>query len=236
MAIKDKDFIEIEYTGKLKDDDIIFDTTDEELAKAQGLEQEGVEYGPVIVCVGEGHLLQGLDKNILGKEPGKYSFNLTAEEGFGKRDAKLIQLVNTNKFKKEGINPVPNLQVNIDGMIGMIKTVSGGRTIVDFNNPLAGKDLTYDIDIKKIVKDPAKQIKSLVKLMLGIHELEVSVKESKAEITTKTKVPKEIQPTIIDKIKELVEEVKDIEIKNTEDKQKDNKTAKTEENPQTKAD
>ena len=39
MTIKKNDFVEIDFTGKLQDDNLIFDTTDINIAKEHGLEQ-----------------------------------------------------------------------------------------------------------------------------------------------------------------------------------------------------
>ena len=44
-------------------------------------------------------------------------------------------------FKKENITTQPGLQITVDEAVGMVKTVSGGRVIVDFNHPLSGKDI-----------------------------------------------------------------------------------------------
>ena len=147
--VSKKDFIEIEYTGKLKEDNIVFDTTDEKVAKENNLETHS-GYEPVIICVGQEQLLKGIDKNLEGKDIGKeYDIEIKPEDAFGNKNAKLIQLIPTAKFKKQNIQPMPGIQLNIDGMVGTIKTVSGGRTLVDFNHPLAGKELLYKIKINK---------------------------------------------------------------------------------------
>ena len=150
--IKKHDFVEIEYTGKLKEDNIIFDTTDEKTAKENNL-HSNTDYGPVIICVGEEQILKGLDKNIEGKEIGKeYNVDIKPEDAFGSKNAKLIQLIPTSKFKQQKIQPMPGMQLNIDGVVGTVKTVSGGRTLVDFNHPLAGKELLYKIPVYQTVK------------------------------------------------------------------------------------
>ena len=149
--ISKKDFIEIEYEGKLKDEDIIFDTTDEKTAKEQGLANEKSEFGPIVICVGEGQVLAGLDKALEGKEPGDYTVELNPEDAFGKKDAKLIKMIPHSVFRKQNIQVQPGLQVNVDGMIGLIRRVGGGRCLVDFNHPLSGKELVYKIKINKII-------------------------------------------------------------------------------------
>jgi len=168
MAIKEKDFIELEYTGKLKEDNFVFDTTDEAVAKENDIHNPQMPYGPVIICVGAGSILPGLEKNLMGKEPGRYKIELKAEDAFGKKDAKLLKIINTNVFKKAKIDPMPGLQVNIDGTIGLIKTVTGGRTVVDFNHPLSGKDVVYDVNISRMVTDSREKISALVSMQFNL--------------------------------------------------------------------
>ncbi len=173
-TIKKHDFVEIEYTGKLKDENIIFDTTDEKVAKENKL--HGHDYGPIIICVGEEQLLKGLDKNLEGKETGKeYDFDIKPEDAFGKKNAKLIQLIPTNKFKQQKIQPMPGMQLNIDGVVGTVKTVSGGRTLVDFNHPLAGKELSYKIKINKKITDDKEKLSGYLKLSLGAKDFKVEI-------------------------------------------------------------
>jgi len=198
--VKKGDFIEVEYTGKLEDG-TVFDTTDEALAKEKGIHNENGQYGSVVICLGQGHLLAGLDDEMEGKEPGKYSFELPAEKAFGKRDGKLIQLIPTSKLTKNNIQPIPGLQLNIDGMIATIKTVSGGRTIVDFNHPLAGKDVSYDIEIKGIVTDAVKKAKALLSLELRIKP-EVEEKEGKIVIKD---IPEQVQEPLKKRLSEFID-------------------------------
>src|SRR3989338_7882631 len=147
--IKKYDFVEIEYTGKLREDGAIFDTTDEKVAKEHNLHSHS-DYGPVVICVGEEQLLKGIDKSLEGKGIGdEYDADIRPEDAFGSKDARLIQLIPTNKFKQQKIQPMQGMQLNIDGMLGIVKTVSGGRTLVDFNHPLAGKELSYKIKINR---------------------------------------------------------------------------------------
>ncbi len=60
-----RDFVEIEYTGFLKENNLIFDTTNEETAKKANLYSKETKYGPKTICIGEGYLIQGLEEDIL---------------------------------------------------------------------------------------------------------------------------------------------------------------------------
>lgn len=204
MKIKKKDFVEIEYTGRIADGDVIFDTTDENVAKENNIHEEHLKYGPVVICVGESQVLAGLDKNLEGKEEKSYEIKLSPEEGFGKKDAKLLKLIPASVFKKQNINLMPGLQVNIDGVVGIIRTVSGGRVIVDFNHPLASKELVYDVKINRFVTDNSERIKSLVKILLN-QDVEVSINEGAASLTFKEEIPKDFQERLTETIVKLVD-------------------------------
>ncbi len=202
--IEKKDFIEIEYTGKLADEDIVFDTTDEKTAKQAGLHEEHLQYGPVTICVGEGQILEGLDKKLVGKKVGQeFEVKVPPEDGFGKKKANLLKLLPARIFKERNVQLIPGLQVNIDGAVGTIKRVSGGRVIVDFNHPLASKDLVYEVKINKKIEDDKEKVESLVKLLLN-EEPEVTVEDKKATVKLSEELNKEVENKLKEEIKELI--------------------------------
>ena len=212
MKIKIKDFVEIEYTGKLKEDNTVFDTTNEEIAKENNLFNKNFDYGPVVVCVGQEQVLRGIDNALIGKEAGKeYKVELKPKEAFGNKDAKLIQLMPTNKFSQQKIQPIPGLQVNIDGVFGIVKTVSGGRTLVDFNHPLAGKEISYDVKINRMVNDDKEKIKAYLKIAFGIKDCEVAIENENAKIKMETELDKKSKEEVNKKITEIVPTVKKLE-------------------------
>jgi len=217
--IKKGDFVEIEYTGAVKDSNTVFDTTNEELAKKEGLFNPKHRYGPVVVCVGERQLLPGLDKFLEGRETGAdYEVLISPEDGFGKKDAKNMKLVPSKIFTKQKINPMPGLPVNIDGIYGVIITAAGGRTIVDFNHPLSGKELIYRCRANKIIRESAEKLKSFLATELGIKDFNAEVKEGKAKVSLKAKLPEEISKLLEKKIMEIMPEIKSIIFEMKEEK------------------
>jgi FKBP-type peptidyl-prolyl cis-trans isomerase 2 len=211
--LKKKDFVQIEYTGRIKADGIVFDTTDIKVARENEIYNEKMTYGPIVICIGENQVLAGLDKALEGKEVGKeYSIELAPEEAFGKKDAKLIQLVQTNKFLKQNIQPMPGLQVNIDGVMGIVKTVSGGRTLVDFNHPLSGKDLTYNVRVDKLITDDKEKLISYLKLQMDLDDIDVKMEDKNAKVEIKKEIPKEVVINIQEKVKELIPSITKLEI------------------------
>jgi len=211
-AIKHHDFVEVEYTGTIKEDNAIFDTTDEKVAKEHGSYDKKADYSPVIVCIGEHNVLKSLDEKMIGKEAGKeYTFDLDPEEAFGRKDAKLIQMIPSSKFRQQKIQPVPGLQLNIDGMFGIVRTVSGGRCYVDFNHPLAGKNIVYKVKINRIVEDSKEKLNSLLRLHLQMKDANIELNGDGAKIETKAELPKPVQEEFRKIASHTVPAVKNIE-------------------------
>lgn len=201
-TVKRHDFVEIEYTGRIKEDGTVFDTTDEKIAKESGFYEKNADYSSIVICIGESYILKELEELIIGKETGKeYSIEISSEHAFGKKDAKLIRLIPASKFRQQNIQPVPGLQLNIDGVFGVVKTVSGGRCLVDFNHPLSGKDLVYNIKIVKVVDDDNEKLKSLLKFNSNIKKPEIEIKDGTATIISKTSIPQQTQ----EELKKLVD-------------------------------
>ncbi len=200
--IKKGDFIELDYTGKIKDGNVVFDTTEKKVAEENKLQQQNAEYKPIIICVGEGHLIKGLDINIEGKALGKYTFEIEAENAFGKKSGDLLKLVPMKVFRQQQINPYPGLEINLDNMFGIVRSVSGGRIIVDFNHPLSSRDLIYDVNIKKVVTEEKEKVESLVKLS-GAHYDSVAVANGKALVILEHEVPVDAQNAFKEDLKRL---------------------------------
>ena len=206
--IKEKDFVEVEYTGKLTEENIVFDTTNEQIAKDAQIHNPDMTYGPIVVCMGEGQLLKGLENQMIGKETGQeYTITLSPEDAFGKKNASKIQMIPLIKFKKQRIMPEIGMQVNIDRQLGTVKTVAGGRCLVDFNHPLSGKEITYTIRALNIVTDDQKKVDSLLKLNFNI-KADVKTEAEKTTISTPKDIPKELQDLIEKRIKEFLPQIK----------------------------
>ncbi len=166
MPIKNGDFIKITYTGRLENGDI-FDTTNEKMAKDAGIFNESAEYGANMIVVGSGHVLKGLDEDVVGKEIGyEGSVAIPPEKGFGERDPTLVETIMISKFEKK---PYPGMQVSVNGRMGMVETVIGRRARVDFSHPLAGKNLIYEYTIDEKLKGTKAKMDGLIHLYVNAN-------------------------------------------------------------------
>jgi FKBP-type peptidyl-prolyl cis-trans isomerase SlyD len=179
MAIKDGDFIKLSYSGSV--DENIFDTTDAAEAKSAGIHSPNAIYGPVTICVGQKHVILGLDEELVGKDIGATGdVVVTPEKAFGERDPKRIQSFPKSQFKEK---PVRGMPVKMDEMgEGTVVDVIGSKVIVDFNAPLAGQTLSYHYTIEDEVTDPLEQLKGLVRLYAG-KDLEIAMDDGRATVT-----------------------------------------------------
>jgi len=165
MSIQKGDFIKVSYTGKTADDGRVFDTTDEEVAKANNVYNEKGKYGGDVVIVGAGHTVTGLDEDFIGKDAGyKGSVTIPPEKAFGKRNPELIESIPITKFKER---PQVETMVEVDGRPGMVIRMIGRMAQVDFNRFLAGQTVTYDYEIIEKIEDIEGKVKGLLGLYIG---------------------------------------------------------------------
>ncbi len=176
--IKQGDFIKISYTAKLEDGTVI-DTTDEKVAKEYGIYDENGRYGDIVIVVGEGNVVKGLDEQLVGKEVGfKGEIVVPPEKAFGEYDPKKREIVSIRKFPER---PKPGQRVRLGNRVGTVERVIGRRVIVDFNHPLAGKTIIFDIEIKEKIEKLEEKIKALFVMYTGL-DVEVEVSDSTARV------------------------------------------------------
>ncbi len=215
--MKKGDFLRIEYTGRIAATGELFDTTSEEVAKKENAFNPKQRYGPVLAIIGAGMAVPGVERNLLEmKEGDEREFDLQPPEAFGPRNPSRIRIIALAKFIKEKINPYPGAFVNIDGMDARIQSVSGGRVRVDFNHPLAGRELHYKL--KLLFRIDSVQERAFSLLDHYNLKAEREVKESTLEITTEKPIQEIVQKMLSESIKKWIPEIKDVKFSVSEPK------------------
>lgn len=207
MPLQKKDFIEIEFTARTKDGEVFDSNIKSDLEKVN----PNIEAKPFVFCIGEGMFLKGVEDFLIGKEIGKYQIELSPENAFGKRDLQLIKMIPMKVFREQKLNPVQGAMFNFDNRIAKILSVSGGRVVVDFNNPIAGKEVVYDINILRKIDNTNEKISSFVNFLFR-QELNFEVKEKKLVLEVE-KAMNQFARMFKDKFKEIFDlelEVKEI--------------------------
>ncbi len=159
----------IAYEGRIKDGDVI------DVVK---------EDSPLLVILGVGDLIKGLEEALEGmKEGEEKEIEVPPEKGYGERSKDLVVLIPEKEFRQRGIKPYPGLPIEADGRTGRVISVSSGRVQVDFNHPLAGKTLQYKVKVLKEVKDEREIVSYLFKRFFGFEPENVEVSDGTAKIS-----------------------------------------------------
>lgn len=139
--VKEGDTVKVHYTGKLEDGSV-FDSS--------------VSRDPLEVTLGEGKLIPGFEKAVVGLEVGdKTTANIVSADAYGERRDDLEVTIEREQLP-EDIEPEVGMQLQLNQPNGQpvpvqITKVEEENIIIDANHPLAGKDLTFDIELVEII-------------------------------------------------------------------------------------
>jgi FKBP-type peptidyl-prolyl cis-trans isomerase 2 len=226
MTLQKGDFIEIEFTGRLKDGKVFDSNVKEELEKLHSGHGHEIEAKPFVLCLGEQMFLKSIDDFLTGKDIGEYEIELPPEKAFGIRSQKLIIKIPMKIFTEKKINPVLGEVFNFDGRIAKIISISGGRVIADFNNPLASKSVVYKLKVKRKIEDLNEKVKAMIDFLFK-RDLDFEIKNEKIILRIESPM-KQFAELFKDKFKKLFD--RELEVEEIKEKP-DEKTIKNHNNP-----
>ncbi len=101
--------------------------------------------------VGDGSLLPGFERALFGLKAGdKRALRIEPEQGFGQPNPHNVQLMPRSNFENmelsEGLLIIFSDAANAE-LPGVVKAFNSSEVTIDFNHPLAGKSLTFDVEI-----------------------------------------------------------------------------------------
>ncbi len=171
--MEEGDLILIDYVGKTSDGDI-FDISNEETAKEEGVYSERMDYEPVPVLLGSGYVIEGLEETLLDMKVGesREDIDIPSEKAYGERDSDQIQTYPEREFKKQDVNVRVGDKIMVGNRQGKVLSKGSGRVRVDFNHPLSGKDLLYDVEVLEKVEDDEQKARQIFKYRLGHGDIE----------------------------------------------------------------
>ncbi len=109
---------------------------------------------PATFKVGDGNLLPGFEQAIYGLKAGdKRSLEISPEQGFGQGNPQNVQVMPRSQFQdmelSEGLLVIFNDAANAE-LPGVVKAFDDSQVTIDFNHPLAGKALSFDVEIIEV--------------------------------------------------------------------------------------
>lgn len=185
MTVEKGSLILIDYTAKVKDTNLTFETTREEEAKKSELYDAARRYEPRLISVGEGWVLKGLDEALINANTGdKLNIEITPDKGFGERDPNKVRMIPLRKLGEKADEVRVGDTIELGERIGIVKFIGSGRVQVDFNHRLAGRTLIYDVEVTKKLKDDSEKVLSLIKRRLPIDDQKIkfSIEAASAQI------------------------------------------------------
>lgn len=190
--VKEGDFLLLEMTGKAVETGEVFDTTDEELAKEEGIYDENRTYGPRLVVVGESYVLKGLDDKLPGlKLEESAEVEIPPADAFGERNPDNVRTTPFRMLRSKGVNPVVGQQVEMDGRTAQVRSVAAGRVQLDYNHPLAGRKIVYEVKPASRYEGNEEKIRALIgRRFFGIDLALFKIKLLKKKV--RIEIPEEI--------------------------------------------
>ena len=132
------------------------------LTNAEGETLDQSQGEPLAYLHGSGNIIPGLEKALEGKNLGdKFTVNVSAADGYGEYNPDLVQEVPAQMFQGvDNIEAGMQFQAQTDDgvQIVTVKAIEGENIIVDANFPLAGQDLTFEVEIVEIRDASAEEL------------------------------------------------------------------------------
>lgn len=138
--IKEGDTVTVHYTGTLNSGEVFDSSKDRE---------------PLSFTLGQGQLIAGFEKAVIGLSVGDTTTtNIPATEAYGERNPEMIVEVPKNQLPTE-IEAKVGVQLQLNQPNGQaipvqITEVNEDTITIDANHPLAGKNLSFEIEIVSI--------------------------------------------------------------------------------------
>jgi peptidylprolyl isomerase len=186
MTFHKGDFRLVDYVAKVKETGEVFDTTLEEVAKKERLYKEAEVYESKLIAVGEGWVLKALDDSLPSLQVNKpATVEIAPDKAFGPRDPEKLKMIPLRRLRDKGITPQIGMRIEYEKKSATIRTVGAGRVTLDFNPPLAGKTLVYEVTTKTKLKSPEEKLTALVHRRIPLVEaakFKIKMKSSEIEI------------------------------------------------------
>ncbi|MHA1916819.1 MAG: FKBP-type peptidyl-prolyl cis-trans isomerase [Candidatus Ranarchaeia archaeon] len=174
VEIKDGDFVYIDYTSRIKENNQLLDTTISEIAEKEDFKPENHELTPQLVVIGNiRDFVRGFEPRIKGAVVGKkITFDVPPEEAYGLRRRELIESKNIREFRRQGVHPKVGQTIQMQERsgsvrVGLVRRIGSGRVLIDYNDPRAEKTINFEVTVKEKVTSDKEKMESLLARRIG---------------------------------------------------------------------
>ena len=178
MTLKEGDFVLINYVISVKTDDqeVVEDTNIEEVARKNNILDANRRYEPYLVVIGRSNVIAAIDEELRNMDVGQVKeFVAPPEKAYGPYRDDLVIRVPIKQLRRYGIAPVVGRRVEVGGRVGVIKSVTERFAFIDFNHPLAGKQLKIRLEVTKKLESDEDKARYLVARYMPLDQSKVAV-------------------------------------------------------------
>ncbi len=156
MGVMKGDLVTVDYIGTF-DDGKVFDTSMESVAAKAGIKNPRRMYEPMEFRVGSGEMIPGFEDAVIDMEMDQTKkIAIPPERAYGPSDPERIKRFKLAQFQRSGIRPKVGDRFAVNNEPGTVTKVENGEIEMDFNHPMAGKTLHFEITVRKILRNPEK--------------------------------------------------------------------------------
>ena len=149
-TVQNDAFVAIEYTLKLDSGEIV---------------DKSAAGKPLGIVVGNGQIIPGLERALLGHKLGDaFQVDVPAADGYGKVDAEMIQTMPRKNFPNSEaleVDMVFQAQTPHGAVSFRVKEILEEDVVADFNHPLAGEDLHFEVKIIEVREATEEDLEAL---------------------------------------------------------------------------
>lgn len=137
---KEGDTVKVHYTGTLSDGTVFDSSKDRD---------------PLVFTIGSQQVIPGFEENVKGMGVGdSKTFTLNPGEAYGDRNDQMMVDIDRAQMP-EDIDPEIGMMLQVQGQDGSVShvtitEVTDDKVTLDANHPLAGQDLTFEIELREI--------------------------------------------------------------------------------------
>lgn len=192
-TIENDDIVRVHMTGRVNSHEgPVFQVTDEEVAREEGMVEEGKQqhYGPKLVIVGKNQVISGIDEALVGMKVGEEKeIEIEPDRAYGQVDPKKKRVMAFREFRKKfkkaprrgDYVDLPNSQEQ-----GRIVKVNQGKVTLDTNHILAGRTVYFTLKVVEKLEGEDAKIKAMIEQRLpGIpaDDIQIEKHEDRLDIT-----------------------------------------------------
>ena len=165
MTFERGSLVLVDYTARLRDSDVVIDTTRPDDSIELEDATPGAVYQPKLVSVGDPSypVPKGFDAVISQAELGaQQTVAVPPPEAYGERNRTKVKMVTIRKLGEDAEKVSVGDAVKIDNNTGVIRFIGSGRVQIDFNHKYAGKTVLYDFKVVKSLDSTTERIEAIL--------------------------------------------------------------------------